>query len=449
MKKAQKDVWSGILHRLESTVGEDRFNLWFRNIEPITFSEGTLEIGVPNLFIGEWLEKHFGDVIIEAARHEIPECKQVRFKVVAKLFKKVRETQLREFAGVAEENGFVSDHTAEIRSDMLLENFVVGPCNRFAHAAAMEIINSTSTKFNPLFLHGGVGLGKTHILQGIWNSLQKRRSKRKAIYVSAERFANEYVFALRHHKLDSFRHFYRNIDVLLIDDVHFLRNKMGFQEEFFHTYNSLDSANKQVVMASDTHPKLIGKFKEALINRFVSGMVIKLEPPDFKTRVAILRTKAKQLRKVINPDVLRYIADTVTGNVRELEGALTTVIAYASLSKSKITLSLAKQALEATSKNKRNDISIEKIEKTILKHFDVTRAQLHSSRRTKSISYPRQIAMYLARKYTSLSTQEIADYFGGKNHTTVLFADRKVSRLREKDVELDALLKKLEQQITA
>jgi len=437
-----------LLHRIESKIGTERFNLWFRNTELISASNGLIEIGVPSLFIGNWMREHFGEVVTEAAREVRGEPVEVKYRVVERLLRDSRPPRAKSAGHFESTKAQGIRLGAAVRSDFLLENFVVGPCNRFAHAAAMEIINSPNSAFNPLFLHGGVGLGKTHILQGIYNSLRRRGVRKKLAYVDAERFANEYVFALRNNKVKRFRDFYRNVDVLLIDDVHFLSSKMGFQEEFLHTYNSLDSANKQVVMASDSHPKFIGKLKDCLVNRFVSGMVIKLEPPDFKTRVAILKVKARRLRRTFKPEVLRYIADVFTGNVRELEGALTTVVAYAGLTGSDITLSLAREALDTISKVRRSKVRIENIERAVVSHFGISRNDLRSRRRTRSISLARQVAMYLARKLTKHSCKEIGDFFGGKNHSTVLFAEKKISSAREEDATTELMLQKLEQQAT-
>ena len=445
MKTVQNDIQTRLLSRLEERVDSKRFNLWFRNIELTKLTEDCLEIGVPNLFIAQWMEEHFSAIISDTAQELLSVRPEVKFCVNSQLFTGLRAQQKNDMGSLARK-GKEGGRRSEIRRDFQMSNFVVGPCNEFAHAAAMKIVESGHTLFNPLFFYGGVGLGKTHILQAMWHELRKRRRDHRVMYVPAERFTNEYVFALRNKQLDGFRHTYRSADILLIDDVHFLRRKMGFQEEFLHTYNALNASEKQVVMASDAHPKDIGKIKGNLLSRFVSGMIVKLEPPSYETRVRILRLKAARMRKRIAKDVLEFVADTVCSNVRELEGALTTLVAYAGLNKSKITVGLARDVLGGVAERKKKSVDLGAIEKAVLGHFPIARKDLHSNRRTLAISRPRQICMYLARKYTSLSSQEIADFFG-KNHTTVLAAEKRIAQGREEAAELRAVLEELERDL--
>lgn len=445
MKTLQSELWPKVSARIARKVESERFHLWFRNIELVSFSEDLVELGVPNLFIAQWMEQHFAATIAEAVRQETGTTPAIKFRVVAHLFAGMRQKQHEEIGSLAQkpkEEPWLS----EIRRDFQLSNFVVGPCNEFAHAAAMKVIEAGHTLFNPLFLYGGVGLGKTHILQGIWNEIRNRKRGKKVIYVPAERFMNEYVFAFRNGQVDAFRHTYRSADILLIDDVHFLRDKMGFQEEFLHTYDALNGPDKQVVMASDAHPNMMGKIKESLLSRFVSGMIVKLEPPDCATRVKILKLKAARLKKRIGPDVLQFIAARACSNVRELEGTLTTLVAYASLNKSRITVEMAREVIGAVAERKKRSIDLDKIEKVVLARFPVTRQDLHSNRRTSTISHPRQMCMYLARKHTALSSQEIADFFR-KNHTTVLSAEKGIEALAAKDPKVREMIAGIERDL--
>ncbi|NOZ23369.1 MAG: chromosomal replication initiator protein DnaA [Planctomycetes bacterium] len=431
MKTTEREIWTKVLDAIEEQVDPERFHLWFRNTELVSLSDDLVEVGVPSLFIAEWMERHYAATIVEAISRLMSTSPAVKFPVVGHLFAGLRDKQRKDMGSLARKTS-EANWTPSIRPDFRLANFVVGPCNEFAHAAAMKVIEAGHTLFNPLFLYGGVGLGKSHILQGMWHEFRTRKPNRKAVYVSAEKFMNEYVVALRHSQLDGFRHAYRTADLLLIDDVHFLQSKMGFQEEFLHTYNALDATDKQVVMASDAHPNEIQKIKATLRSRFVSGLVVKLEPPGLEMRIRILKVKAARLGKRIRRDVLEYIAGRCPGNVRQLEGALTTLVAYASLHTSGISLDMAREVLSAAKRQEKREITIEKIEAIVSRHYHVSRQDMRSKRRTSSISLARQVCMYLARKHTGLSLKEIGGFFA-KNHTTVLSASKKIGGLIERD----------------
>jgi len=310
----------------------------------------------------------------------------------------------------------------------LLENYVVGGCNRLAYAAALEISKPGPVAFNTLFVHGSIGVGKTHLLQGIWNRLKAESNAIIAVYMPAENWTNEFVYSLKGGRLESFRKRYRGVDIFLVDDVHFLANKNGVQEEFLHTFNTLHSLSKRIVFASDAHPRLMNQLKESLVSRFMSGMIAKIEQPGFNTALQILRSKVANTRKKIPDNVLEFISEKFNDSVRSMESAITTVQAYANINKVKINLQLASDALSELHIN-RKSVTLKDIENVVIKHYDVSRNDIHSGNKSKNIALARQICMYLTKELTESSYQEIGRYFANKRHTTVIFA---INKIKEK-----------------
>jgi len=298
------------------------------------------------------------------------------------------------------------------------------------------VVDAQQSPFNPLFFHGGYGVGKTHLLQGICNAVWKARHRTKWLYVSAEDFANQYVLALKTQKLDAFRSRFRQMDLLAIDDIHFLASKKAMQEEFLHTFNTIDLAGKQVILASDAHPKMIGNLCEKLVNRFVSGMVVKIESPNFETRCKICTRRAAAMKKNIPNSVIEYIAEKMHTNVRELEGALLKVTAYASLSNEKISLTMARDVLADHISRTDPIVHLSDIESAVTTFFGITTADVHSSRKDRTVSLARSFSMYLARKYTKMSYPEIGRLMGNKNHATVILACRKIEDFLKRNAEL-------------
>jgi chromosomal replication initiator protein len=334
-------------------------------------------------------------------------------------------------------------HHTNINKNYSFDNFLVGPCNRLAHAAALAVSESPGTAYNPLFIHGPVGLGKTHLLQSIFLELQKRSGGQKVLYMPCESFVNHYISTIRTGDWDSFRDKYRQIDTLLIDDVHFLANSQSSREEFFHTFNALYTCQKQIVLSSDCPPEEIPAIEERLISRFRWGLITRIDPPGFETSVAIIQKKTALLNMEISYDVARYLAEHATSSIREIEGTLTNINKYALISENKIDLNFVKQVIGRPTKHK-SYIGIEEILSTVTKHFGVQLSQLHSKRKLKSITLPRQVAMHLARKLTNLSLEEIGGFMGGRDHTTVMHADEKIRNLRKQDRNISATLRKLE-----
>jgi len=444
------DLWEKVLEQLKRRIGQQRFALWFKNTRPVSFENDLLTVGVPNRFIQEWLQEHFARDLTLALRKEANREISLKFVIDAALFQEARREAVEQQASFLEQiipSAGRKTSTTALKSSLSLENFVVGPCNELAYAAAKRVISQPGKVYNPLFIHGAVGLGKTHLLQGICHAVNTGKSNLRAIYISGEAFTNQFICSLRAKSLDAFRHRFREADVLIIDDVHFLANKEATQQEFLYTLNALDTAERQIVLASDSHPKMIKKLKASLVNRFVSGMVVRLEPPDFATRLEILRRKAALARKRIRTQVLQFVARRETGSVRDLEGALNILIAYASLTGGSVDITLARRALEGLHQEPSPEVNIKEVELAVCRHFGIEPALLKSPQRRRSISRPRQIAVYLARSLTRLSYAEIAEYFGRSNHAAAISAFRKISTLLKKDASLLETLTKLREEL--
>lgn len=427
---------------LARKVGPQRYRIWFKNSTRLILEDGYVKVGVPNLFVGGWLENHFGSQIGEAVEDVMTKPMKVIYTIDPELFGSQRRRQLDSQAEsvakvsnptVRQRRPFVSQREQNLK--LKLDNFVVGNSNQLAWSAAKTVVEEPRTHFNPLFIHGGCGLGKTHLLQGICNAISKTRPETDFTYVSGEEFTNQFVLSLKMGKLDTFRQKFRHTDVLVIDDVHFLASKKATQEEFLHTFNAIDAASKQVVLASDAHPKMIGQLSESLVNRFISGMVVKIEPPDMKTRYGILKQKAAEIKKDVPAGVIEYIAENLRANVRELEGALLKVIAYSSLSRTPINAAIAREALEDHISLTDPIVHLSDIEASVATFFGITPADIHSSRKNRTISLARSVAMYLARKHTSMSFPEIGRFMGNKNHATVILACRKIDGFVKKSEE--------------
>ena len=429
--------------QLESSIaqrlGPQRYKVWFKNATRLTLADGFLKVGVPNLFIGGWLENHCAEAIADAAFEVTGRRPEVVFTIDPELAKKLRKKQPDSQVAFAANNP-EREARQRIRTGTpppvkplkgRLEDFVVGGPNRMAFAAAQSVVEQPATTYNPLFIHGGCGLGKTHLLQGICNEVKRRHPNLDCIYVSGEDFTNQFVFAVKGGNRDAFQHRYRNIDVLIIDDIHFFANKRATQEEFLHTYNTIDAAGKQVVVSSDAHPKMIGHLSESLVTRFVSGMVIKIESPDYATRAEILRRRARDMGFHVPEPVIDYVARSVQANVRELEGALLRLVALTQLNGEPLTLDLARRGLRDLIQQTVPVIKLSDIESTVAIYFGLTPADLHTSRKTRTIALARGIAMFLARKHTDMSFPEIGRFMGNKDHTTVILASRRIRRTLE------------------
>lgn len=423
-------------------IGQQRFNIWFKNSTRFTLADGYLKIGVPNLFIASWIETHFASCINQAVSAVTGSAKKINFTIDPELTGHQRRTQLDSQAHLVEKtvNKQLNHQIRTLEPAKTLrltfDTFIVGPSNELAHNAARMVADAQQSPFNPLFIHGGYGVGKTHLLQSICNQVAANRPKARWLYMSAEDFANQFVLALKTRKLEAFRGRIRQTELLAIDDIHFLASKPATQEEFLHTFNTIDLAGKQVVLASDAHPKMIGQLSEKLVNRFISGMVVKIDPPDFQTRCEICRQYSENMGKPISEAVVRYIAENLKTNVREIEGALLKLTAFASLQNTKVTLQMAQEILVEHLERCDPIVHSSDIEAAVATYFGITPASLHSSKKSRTIALARHFSMYLARKHTKMSSSEIGRCMGNKNHATVLLACQTVEDCITRNAEL-------------
>jgi chromosomal replication initiator protein len=451
---------SAINEALAEKVGPQKFRIWFKNSTNMTLADGYLKVGVPNLFIASWIENHFLNEIGQAVRIVTGAEVKITFSIDPELSGHQRRTQLDSQPPLVARGGRTqsparlsspksildsrrasgSRHRASGRLKLSLETFVVGSSNELAYNAAKAVVNEQQSPFNPLFIHGGYGVGKTHLLQGICNAVCEKRPQTNWLYLSAEDFVNQFVLALKTKKLEAFRRRMRQTDLLAIDDIHFLASKPSTQEEFLHTFNTISLAGKQVVLACDAHPKMIGQLSEKLVNRFVSGMVVKIENPDFRTRCQIcrqyLKTQNLKLKSQIPESVITYIAENLRTNVRELEGALLKLIAYSALKNEKINLSMARAVMAEHLERCDPIVHVSDIESAVATYFGTTPAKIHSSKKDRTVALARHFSMYLTRKHTKMSSSEVGRFMGNKNHATVLLACKKIEELLKKNAEL-------------
>ncbi|HHT9117573.1 MAG TPA: chromosomal replication initiator protein DnaA [Candidatus Hypogeohydataceae bacterium YC38] len=442
MTESCRDIWAGALKEIERQVSPPTYNLWFRYTRLLHLEENRCTIGVPNTYTAIRLQRNFFDLIRQALFTSSGREVEIGFSVCQEDASSLRENILPENPEVP----IAKKDTSHLVTERVLrlEDFVVGPSNQLAYSVAIEILKSQKPPFNPLFIYGSVGLGKTHILQGIWNYIKRENSSSGVIYMPAEHWTNEFISALQKGRVDGFRNRYRKVDVLLIDDVHFLSNKQGIQEEFLHTFNALYHSSKRIVLASDAHPKSIKRIKESLTSRMVSGMVAEIHPPDFTTALAILKTKCKQLGKDFPEETLQYMADRLKGkSVRELESAITAVAAYTHTYNRKISVELAKEALSGVLTERQRQIALADIEAAVSSHFQLSSEQLRASKKTRSTVLPRHLCCYLARTLTNFSYEQIGGYFGKRRHTSCLSAMNKMKRQLEKDEEFRRLVERL------
>ena len=447
-------------------VGQQRFHVWFDNSTRLDLRQDGLEIAVPNDFISEWIGRNFTRPIQEAA-HEVLGCPlQVRFQVVPELFEvdasvkasdksegdaainadateSRRNTETiqraaailpRRVSPSASDDGVSSLMQPRLRHS--LDNFVVGAGNQLAYNTATYVAEFPGAQYNPLFIHGNCGLGKTHLVQGLCRKFIEMHPTKRWMYLTGEEFTNEFLTALRTNKLDAFRRKMRDLDLLVIDDVHFLGGKKATQEEFLHTFNAIEAMGRQVVMASDNHPKLIEEFGESLINRFVSGMVVRIDPPNYATRCEILRSISLRSRMVLSEEVVSWIARRVTQNVRELEGAITRIAAHVRLTGSEADVATAQAALGDLDRQLVAPVKPENILQSVCDYFSLEHKDLMSGRRQRTISLARSMAMYLIRKSAKLSFPEIGARMGKRNHSTVISACRRIERAAAKNEPL-------------
>jgi chromosomal replication initiator protein len=411
-------LWDKTLQLIKGELSPPSFNAFFKQIVPLKIYMSELILLVPNDFTKGILEDRYLTLIENSVNQLSLKKYNVKFVLSEK-----------DVEGLGEENRSSTSkkNHPNLNPKYTFDTFVIGNSNRFAHAACVAVAESPAKAYNPLFLYGGVGLGKTHLMHAIGHHIMTQKKDPKVVYVSSEKFTNELINSIKDDRNEEFRNKYRNVDILLIDDIQFIAGKERTQEEFFHTFNSLHEANKQIIISSDRPPKEIPTLEDRLRSRFEMGLITDIQAPDFETRIAILRKKAQIENIDVSNEVTTYIAKNIKSNIRELEGALTRVIAYSSLTNRTISFELAIEALKdiiTTSKNE--EITVNRIKEKIASVFDLKMEDFNSKKRTRSISYPRQIAMYLSRELTDLSLPKIGFEFGGRDHTTVIHAHDKI-----------------------
>lgn len=432
-------AWSDVLTSIKTELSEQSFKTWFECITCVSCSSDAAVLLVPDKFYAEWLEDHYKEIVRSAFYKVIGTKPQIKYEV-----SKTEHSKNSMFNAVADlknkddiaENIRASAPQASstgLNETYTFDHFVVGPGNQFAHAAAVAISQSPSKTYNPFFIYGPSGLGKTHLLQAVAHEIKQRFSEKKVHYTSSEAFTNALIDAIHKRKTTEFRQKFRGLDVLIIDDIHFIAGKESTQEEFFHTFNTLYDAKKQIILSSDRTPKEIPSLEARLLSRFEWGLITDIQPPDFETRVAILKKKLERENVVVSNDVLFHIAEHIKTNIRELEGALIRVCAYATLTEKPITLSTVQHILQTSFKEEEHKITVDLIQQYTAEAFRITTTDLRSKKKTKTIAHPRQIAMFLTRKYTQHSFPEIGDYFGGRGHATVVHACNRIIKLLEKN----------------
>lgn len=465
-------LWDSALATLRSRLSEENFRTWLAPIELDRLDGRTVVLRIPNRFYADWISTHYLDLILESLRQagldlqgvdwQVDEQIQKRMDEEARQSKRAQE-RARESAREARTDSKAppaapvvanapppADPPADsgLNPKYRFDNFIVGPSNQLAHAASMAAASSPGTRYNPLFIYGGVGLGKTHLVNAIGHRIRQDRPDARVLFLSAERFTNEFIWALQNHRINEFRERYRiRCDVLCIDDIQFLAGREQTQEEFFHTFNALYHADRQIVVTSDVYPQQIKEMEERLVSRFQWGLVADIQAPELDTRIAILKKKAEQEHIGLADDVALLIAQQVQSNVRELEGTLLRLAVKAELTGNVIDLDFARDALGASVPRLEKQTTVEDIQRAACEYFNVRLAELKSHRRHRAVSFPRMVAMYVCRQRLKLSYPELGDRFGGKDHTTVMSAVRKIGSLVESDEQVRTAVTAIERKV--
>ncbi len=431
------NIWEEVLKVIKVELTEVSYNTWLKTIIPISMADKKIVLAAPNDFTKGILEGRYLNLIKNAIKEVTKEDFSIQFIIPGE-----EQTKTHSNNSINITDPQMNNQRSQLNPKYTFDTFVIGNSNRFAHAASLAVAEAPAKAYNPLFLYGGVGLGKTHLMHAIGHYILSQNPNSKVVYVSSEKFTNELINSIREYRNEEFRNKYRNVDVLLVDDIQFIAGKEGTQEEFFHTFNALHENNKQIIISSDRPPKEIPTLEERLRSRFEWGLLADIQAPDLETRIAILRKKASIENLVVSDDVMLYIASNIKSNIRELEGALIRVVAYSSLTNKDITEELTEEALkDMLSSSKPIEITVDLIKEIVSKNFKIRMEDFQSKKRTRAIAFPRQIAMYLTRELTDLSLPKIGDEFGGRDHTTVIHACDKITKDMKQD---DALKRKIE-----
>ena len=448
MDEQLHDLWEKTTNIIKSELNEIGFNTWIKCIEPSYISHDTFYLIIPNDFTRGILEARYKDLISEAVKLVTSKKYDIKFILSSDEIVKSSETPSSIHNRERQKSKIDDSKPSLLNPKYVFETFVIGNSNRFAHAASLAVSESPAKAYNPLFIYGGVGLGKTHLMHAIGHYIVGNNPSSKIMYVTSETFTNELINAIRDDKNVEFRNKYRNMDVLLVDDIQFIAGKERTQEEFFHTFNTLYEANKQIIISSDRPPKEIPTLEDRLRSRFEWGLIADIQAPDYETRIAILKKKADLENLNISNEVLGYVANKIVSNIRELEGALIRIVAFASLANVEISVDLASEALKDIISNKNSkQITVALIQDIVANYYNLRIEDFKSKRRTRNVVYPRQIAMYLSRNLTDLSLPKIGEEFGGKDHTTVIHAYEKISTELEKNDSLKETIEDLAKKI--
>lgn len=437
-----EQLWNNVLAKVEQKISKPSFETWLKSTKLLSHKGTNVTIAAPNSFARDWLENHYVHLITGILTELTGEDLLIKFVVQKDQGADDFELPAPKIQAKAADHHDISP--GMLNPKYTFDTFVIGSGNRFAHAASLAVAEAPAKAYNPFFIYGGVGLGKTHLMHAIGHYVLEHNPNAKVVYLSSEKFTNEFINSIRDNKAIDFRNKYRNVDVLLIDDIQFLAGKESTQEEFFHTFNTLHEESKQIVISSDRPPKEIPTLEDRLRSRFEWGLITDIAPPDLETRIAILRKKAKADELEIPNEVMLYIANQIDSNIRELEGALIRVVAYSSLVNEEVTPELAAAALKDIMPNtKPRMISILDIQNAVGEHYNIRLEDFSAKKRTKSIAFPRQVAMYLSRELTDFSLPKIGEEFGGRDHTTVIHAHEKIASMVKNDQILQQDIKQI------
>jgi chromosomal replication initiator protein len=432
-----KELWNKILEIIKEELNPQVYNSWFSQTKVVKFEGNELIISAPGDFCKEWLEKHYAGFIQDILKRALGSDDNliIKFKAVNQKISAPVPLNLNSEKKIKKTENFIKNDNLDLNPRYTFDSFVIGNSNRFAHAACLAVAQSPAKAYNPLFIYGKVGLGKTHLIHAIGNYIMLNRGKTKinVLYISSEKFTNELINSIRDDRTVAFRNKYRSVDVLLIDDIQFLTGKERTQEEFFHTFNTLHESNKQIVITSDRPPKDITTLEERLISRFEWGLTTDIQPPDFETRIAILRKKGQAENLNAPDEVINFIADKISSNIRQLEGALTKLVAYSTFNKKELSISLAQNILKDIIPLENKKISIDQVQKSVTDYYTIKINSLLSKKRTKDVVFARQVAIYLSRELTDLSLNSIGEAFGRRDHTTVIHSYNKIKNKIKKD----------------
>jgi len=444
-----ENTWNDVLDIIKEDLNNVSYTTWFKPIKPLKLDFEKVYLQAPEEFLRNMITRRYNNLLKNSFSHVLGKDIDIKILIPGEDIEE-KNTPIRSIEDQNKKNNkYNYNHSIKsfLNPKYKFDTFIIGNSNRFAHAASLAVAESPSSAYNPLFLYGGVGLGKTHLMHAIGHYIVSNNANAKILYVTSEKFTNDLINSIKDDKNDEFRNKYRKIDVLLVDDIQFIAGKERTQEEFFHTFNTLHSANKQIIISSDRPPKEIPTLEDRLRSRFEWGLTADIQAPDLETRIAILRKKAEQENYDIQDEVVEYIANNIQSNIRKLEGALIRLYAYSSLTNKNVDLSLAEEALKHLISEDNKEITIEEIKKVISTYFNLTIEEINSKKKPQRISFPRQIAMYLSRKHTEHSLPKIGDGFGGRDHSTVLHAYNKIEKMLETDIDLQKKIDDIESEL--